>query len=53
MTDREILFNDICMLINDEDQRNRLYIMLDKYEITKRETSIALLEEDRNEYLIN
>ena len=40
MTDREVLFNDICMMINDNDLRNRLYILLDKYEITRRETSI-------------
>ncbi|MFQ9112427.1 MAG: tyrosine-type recombinase/integrase [Butyribacter sp.] len=52
MTDREQLFNDLCVLISDDDLRNRIYIMLDKYEITQRETSIALLEEDRNEYLL-
>lgn len=52
MTDREQLFDDICVLITDDDLRNRLYIMLDKYEITQRETGIALLQEDRNEYLL-
>lgn len=52
MTDREQLFNDICMIIDDDDIKNRLYIMLDKYEINKRETRIALLQEDRNEYLL-
>lgn len=52
MTEREELFNDICLFISDEDVRNRLYIMLDKYEISKRETAVALLHEDRNEYLL-
>lgn len=52
MTDREKLFNDICVLIQDDELRNRIYIMMDKYEITRRETSVALLEEDRNEYLL-
>ena len=52
MTDREKLFNDICVLIQDDELRNRIYIMMDKYEITQRETSVALLEEDRNEYLL-
>lgn len=52
MTDREKLFNDICVLVQDDELRNRIYIMMDKYEITQRETSVALLEEDRNEYLL-
>nr|DAK91077.1 MAG TPA: SITE SPECIFIC RECOMBINASE XERD [Caudoviricetes sp.] len=52
MTDREELFNGICLLVPDEDTRNRLYIMLDKYEITARSTEIAVMQEDRNEYLV-
>ena len=43
MTDREELFNGICLLVPDEDTRNRLYIMLDKYEITARSTEIAVM----------
>lgn len=52
MTERERLYNELCMVIDDEDIRNRLYIILNKYEIIQRETSIALLQEDRNEFLI-
>lgn len=35
-----------------EDYKNELYIILDKYEIQNRTTEIALLSEDKNEYLI-
>ena len=37
MTDREKLFNDICVLVQDDELRNRIYIMMDKYEITQRQ----------------
>ena len=52
MTDREELFDKLCTLIPDIDTRSRLYLILDKYEISKRETAVALLKTDRNEYLL-
>ena len=52
MTEREELYNEISMLVSDEDTRSRIYIILSRYEIQKRETAVALLQEDRNELLI-
>ena len=49
---REELFNRLCLIVTDEVARNELYIILDQYDITRRETSIALLQEDRNNYLL-
>ena len=49
---REELFNKLCLIVTDEVARNELYIILDQYDITQRETSIALLQEDRNNYLL-
>lgn len=52
MTAREELFDKLCAMVPDINTRSKMYIILDKYEITKRETAIALLEADRNEYLL-
>ena len=48
MTDREELFDKLCTLIPDIDTRSRLYLILDKYEISKRETAVALLKTETN-----
>lgn len=45
----------ICMRKNMEDMdsiRNELYIILNDFEIASRTTEVALLSEDRNEYLL-
>lgn len=52
MNARERLFEEICLIVTDEDARNRIYIALDHYEVQQRNTSIALVKEDRNEYLL-
>ena len=45
----------MCMRYNTEDIdsiRNELYIIMNDFEIIPRTTEIALLSEDRNEYLL-
>lgn len=45
----------MCMKYNMNDInniRNELYIIMNRFEITERTTEIALLSEDRNEYLL-
>lgn len=57
MSKREELIDELCMYmigcgINAADAKNKLYILLEPYEITTRCTEIAPLQEDRNDYLI-
>jgi len=54
---REELINGICMYmiscgVDTKDAKNRLYLLMEPYEITNRCTELAELSEDRNEYLI-
>lgn len=54
---RKMLFDELCMAligknINANDVKDEFYIILDKYEFQQRTTEVALLQEDRNEYLI-
>lgn len=52
MNAREELYEELCMLVQDNEVRQRIYIAMDKYEIEKRTTEIALVQQDRNEYCI-
>ena len=53
---REELYQELSLLLLEQgctaEIKDRLYILLSAYEITLRTTEIALLEEDRNEYLL-
>ena len=53
---REELYQELSLLLLEQgctaEIKDRLYILLSAYEITSRTTEIALLEEDRNEYLL-
>lgn len=54
---RQSLVEDICMIlisnnIMSEDVKNDIVMTLDRYEIQTRTTDVALLQQDRNDYLI-
>lgn len=54
---REEAINEICFELcpdgrNLTDLKNRLYMIMNRYEITTRTTEISVLQEDRNEYLL-
>ena len=53
---RDELYQKLSLLLMEQgctaEIKNRLYIILSAYEITSRTTEIALLEEDRNAYLL-
>ena len=58
MSDRQKLFDELIMINNFnnsndgiDDLKNSLYIALDKYEIEERTTELAVIHEDRNEFL--
>lgn len=56
MNARESLLDELYMAMTaagaEQDVRNDLYIILDKYEITQRTTELAILDEDRNETMM-
>lgn len=52
MNAREELYGELCILVEDNEIRQRIYIAMDKYEIEKRTTEIALVQQDRNEYCV-
>lgn len=54
---REDLINELCMGvipygINAREIKSLFYVILDKYEIQSRCTKVAVLQEQRNEYLL-
>lgn len=58
MDGREELINNLCLYLQSKtnepmlDIKNRLYMLLEPYEILPRTTEVAILKEDRNEYLL-
>lgn len=58
MDGREELINNLCLYIQSKtnepmlDIKNRLYMLMEPYEILPRTTEVAILKEDRNEYLL-
>lgn len=58
MDGREELINNLCLYMQSKtnetmlDIKNRLYMLLEPYEILPRTTEVAILKEDRNEYLL-
>lgn len=56
--ERESLINEVCMYlvgrgIEPGEAKDALYIIMNKYEITSRCTSLAEMKEDRNDFLLN
>lgn len=58
MDGREELINNLCLYMQSKtnetmlDIKNGLYMLLEPYEILPRTTEVAILKEDRNEYLL-
>lgn len=58
MDGREELINNLCLYMQSKtsepmlDIKSRLYMLLEPYEILPRTTEVAILKEDRNEYLL-